>query len=226
MILIAMTSFRVQEDWWFWRVHVRAAARHQHPQPLVQGILAQADRLLRQGRIQVLWSGQKQTEKKVEYFLLSILISTWRDRGKYFYFNNVKDIDFDKWKENLFWILHSRELNLSWSWQLSASLTFNWQVVKWSLFQNSSLRGNSAYEQDSKVQFVIDAVYAFANALQSLKNDMCPRAKGMCQQMKMVDGGYFYKNYLLKTSFIGECNQQLASRKLKTETKSLRKIPF
>ena len=47
----------------------------------------------------------------------------------------------------------------------------------------------------------------------------------MCQQMKMVDGGYFYKNYLLKTSFIGECNQQLAYRKHKIETKSLRKIP-
>lgn len=48
----------------------------------------------------------------------------------------------------------------------------------------------------------------------------------MCQQMKMVDGGYFYKNYLLKTSFIGECNQQLAYCKHKIETKSLRKIPI
>ena len=63
----------------------------------------------------------------------------------------------------------------------------------------------ASYEQDSKVQFVIDAVYAFANALQSLKDDLCPHAKGMCQEMKMVDGGYFYKNYLLKTSFIGMC---------------------
>ena len=69
--------------------------------------------------------------------------------------------------------------------------------------RRSSLRHNSAYEQDSKVQFVIDAVYAFAYALQQLKNDVCPLHRGMCQDMKMVDGGFFYKNYLLKTSFIG-----------------------
>ena len=96
-------------------------------------------------------------------------------------------------------------------WRAKISiLTIIEKLRNFSFFQNASLRGNSAYEQDSKVQFVIDAVYAFANALQSLKNDLCPRAQGMCQQMKMVDGGYFYKNYLLKTSFIGECNQQLA----------------
>ena len=71
-------------------------------------------------------------------------------------------------------------------------------------FQETSLRDNPAYEQDSKVQFVIDAVYAFAFALQKLKKDVCPRHRGVCQRMKSVDGGSFYKDYLLKTSFIGE----------------------
>ena len=71
-------------------------------------------------------------------------------------------------------------------------------------FQDTSLRDNPAYEQDSKVQFVIDAVYAFAFALQKLKKDVCPRHRGVCQRMKSVDGGSFYKDYLLKTSFIGE----------------------
>ena len=70
--------------------------------------------------------------------------------------------------------------------------------------QDISLRGNPAYEQDSKVQFVIDAVYAFAYSLQKLKEDVCPRHRGICQRMKSVDGGRFYKDYLLKTSFIGE----------------------
>ena len=77
---------------------------------------------------------------------------------------------------------------------------------------------------------MIDAVYAFANALQSLKNDLCPRAKGMCQQMKMVDGGYFYKNYLLKTSFIGKCiislHNQLGRRTFQERDTSLRKNPI
>ena len=63
---------------------------------------------------------------------------------------------------------------------------------------------DSHYEQEGKVQFVIDAVYAFAYALQSLKEDRCPDSEGICTEMKGVDGGTFYKNYLLKTSFIGK----------------------
>ena len=31
----------------------------------------------------------------------------------------------------------------------------------------------------SKVQFVIDAVYAFAFALQKMKNQLCPRHRGI-----------------------------------------------
>ena len=68
--------------------------------------------------------------------------------------------------------------------------------------RNESLRSSLAYEQDSKVmiddnhhhhhhhhhrhyddqnpqvQFVIDAVYAFALALQKMKNKLCPKHKG------------------------------------------------
>ena len=61
-----------------------------------------------------------------------------------------------------------------------------------------------AFEQDSKVQFVIDAVYAFAHALDALKRDHCPTSYGVCQAMTTYDGGDFYKNYLLKVDFIGK----------------------
>ena len=61
-----------------------------------------------------------------------------------------------------------------------------------------------AFEQDSKVQFVIDAVYAFAHALDALKRDVCPYLKGVCPAMTTYDGGDFYKNYLLKVDFIGK----------------------
>ncbi|XP_040579714.2 LOW QUALITY PROTEIN: metabotropic glutamate receptor-like [Lepeophtheirus salmonis] len=57
------------------------------------------------------------------------------------------------------------------------------------------------YEQDSKVQFVIDGVYAFAHALDKLKSDICPHWKGICPAMKAYKGGDFYKNYLLKVDF-------------------------
>ena len=40
--------------------------------------------------------------------------------------------------------------------------------VNWLIFLCD--RSSKHYEQDSKVQFVIDAVYAFAHALQNMKN--------------------------------------------------------
>ena len=61
-----------------------------------------------------------------------------------------------------------------------------------------------SFEQDSKVQFVIDAVYAFAYALDALKKDVCPTYRGVCPAMTYYDGGDFYKNYLLKVDFIGK----------------------
>ena len=63
------------------------------------------------------------------------------------------------------------------------------------------------YEQDSKIQFVIDAVYAFAYALDALKSAVCPTWKGVCPAMSSYDGGEFYKKYLLAVDFKGKLNQ-------------------
>lgn len=62
------------------------------------------------------------------------------------------------------------------------------------------------YEQESKVQFVVDAVYAFALALHNLQRDVCPKAEGLCALMAHYDRGAFYRNYLLNVSFTGESN--------------------
>ncbi|XP_018322677.1 metabotropic glutamate receptor isoform X3 [Agrilus planipennis] len=63
---------------------------------------------------------------------------------------------------------------------------------------------DARYEQDSKVQFVVDAVYAFAYALNNLYRDVCLKKKrfGVCPEMKQYDTGDFYKKYLLNVSFI------------------------
>ncbi|KAH8323927.1 hypothetical protein KR074_003157, partial [Drosophila pseudoananassae] len=84
------------------------------------------------------------------------------------------------------------------------------------------------YEQESKTQFVVDAVYAFAYALDNLHNDQCntqsdqTSEKGKhqhsesvwypkvsrnsktqpCSDMANYDGKDFYNNYLLNVSFI------------------------
>lgn len=47
---------------------------------------------------------------------------------------------------------------------------------------------DSSYEQEGKVQFVIDAVYSMAHALHSMHRDFCPNYVGLCPRMKPVDG--------------------------------------
>lgn len=74
---------------------------------------------------------------------------------------------------------------------------------------------NYSYEQESKTQFVVDAVYAFAYALHNLHYDLCVknkeksqqemyRQRGVCPEMINYDGFEFYKHYLLNVSFIGK----------------------
>lgn len=66
------------------------------------------------------------------------------------------------------------------------------------------LTPETGYEQESKVQFVVDAVYAFALALHNLQRDVCTKTEGLCATMANYDRGMFYRNYLLNVSFTGE----------------------
>lgn len=67
------------------------------------------------------------------------------------------------------------------------------------------------YEQDSKIQFVVDAVYAFAYAISALQRDVCHGhgrpVYGACPQLLSYDGGDFYTKYLLNVSFFGKSIQ-------------------
>ncbi|XP_019737345.1 metabotropic glutamate receptor 8-like isoform X2 [Hippocampus comes] len=47
---------------------------------------------------------------------------------------------------------------------------------------------DSAYEQEGKVQFVMDAVYAMAHALDRLHRQLCAGYAGVCPRMANVDG--------------------------------------
>ena len=64
--------------------------------------------------------------------------------------------------------------------------------------------GPSNYVQESKVQFVVDAVYSFAHALHLAWGDLCDPDEGYCRSLKELDGESFYKTYLLNVSFIGK----------------------
>ena len=47
---------------------------------------------------------------------------------------------------------------------------------------------DSSYEQEGKVQFVIDAVYSMAYALHNMHKDVCPGYIGICPRMSTIDG--------------------------------------
>ncbi|KAF0307263.1 Metabotropic glutamate receptor [Amphibalanus amphitrite] len=66
------------------------------------------------------------------------------------------------------------------------------------------LRPETGFVQESKVQFVIDAVYAFAHALETLQLNVCGVNLAVCQEMRKYDGGDFYKKYILNVSFTGK----------------------
>ncbi|XP_068186521.1 metabotropic glutamate receptor 7-like [Antennarius striatus] len=61
---------------------------------------------------------------------------------------------------------------------------------------------DSKYEQEGKVQFVIDAVYAMAHALHNMQKDLCPDHPGICPQMESAEGKTLLK-YIRNTSFNG-----------------------
>ncbi|KAF4014282.1 hypothetical protein G4228_006710 [Cervus hanglu yarkandensis] len=62
---------------------------------------------------------------------------------------------------------------------------------------------DSAYEQEGKVQFVIDAVYAIAHALHSMHQALCPGHTGLCPAMEPTDGRTLLQ-YIRAVRFNGE----------------------
>lgn len=61
---------------------------------------------------------------------------------------------------------------------------------------------DSSYEQEGKVQFVIDAVYAMGHALHNMHKNLCPGKVGLCPRMDPVDGMELLK-YIRNVNFSG-----------------------
>lgn len=62
---------------------------------------------------------------------------------------------------------------------------------------------DSAYEQEGKVQFVIDAVYSMAYALHNMHKDLCPGYIGLCPRMNTIDGKELL-SYIRAVNFNGK----------------------
>uniref|UniRef100_A0A8C2E2G2 Glutamate receptor, metabotropic 8b n=1 Tax=Cyprinus carpio TaxID=7962 RepID=A0A8C2E2G2_CYPCA len=61
---------------------------------------------------------------------------------------------------------------------------------------------DSTYEQEGKVQFVMDAVYAMAYALHRMHRDLCSGYPGLCPRMSNIDGKELL-GYIRNVSFNG-----------------------
>lgn len=62
---------------------------------------------------------------------------------------------------------------------------------------------DSSYEQEGKVQFVMDAVYAMAHALHHMHRELCYGSPGLCPRMANIDGKELL-SHIRAVSFNGE----------------------
>lgn len=88
-------------------------------------------------------------------------------------------------------------------WIIPLAKLFNSCHVAFGLSGEERISRDSAYEQEGKVQFVIDAVYAMAHALHSMHIDLCPGSMGVCDKMDPVDGRMLL-SYIRAVNFNGK----------------------
>ncbi|KAM6926053.1 LOW QUALITY PROTEIN: metabotropic glutamate receptor 3 [Lycodopsis pacificus] len=59
----------------------------------------------------------------------------------------------------------------------------------------------SNFEPESKIMFVVNAVYAMAHALHYMQRSLCFNTTKLCDSMKALDGRRLYRDYILNVSF-------------------------
>uniref|UniRef100_A0A8C9FEC1 Glutamate metabotropic receptor 1 n=1 Tax=Pavo cristatus TaxID=9049 RepID=A0A8C9FEC1_PAVCR len=79
-------------------------------------------------------------------------------------------------------------------------------IFIFTILGNESLEEN--YVQDSKMGFVINAIYAMAHGLQNMHHSLCPGHVGLCDAMKPIDGSKLLE-FLLKSTFIGVSGEEV-----------------
>ncbi|KAJ8389999.1 hypothetical protein AAFF_G00111600 [Aldrovandia affinis] len=60
---------------------------------------------------------------------------------------------------------------------------------------------DSNFEPESKIMFVVNAVYAMAHALHQMQRMLCSNTTRLCKAMTSLDGRRLYRDYLLNINF-------------------------
>lgn len=69
----------------------------------------------------------------------------------------------------------------------------------------------STYEMEKQLQFVSDAVLAFAFAFREMHKDLCGGISGLCPAMSPIDGETLLQ-YLRRVEFTGELGRQVIEK--------------
>ncbi|XP_016095587.1 metabotropic glutamate receptor 5-like, partial [Sinocyclocheilus grahami] len=72
---------------------------------------------------------------------------------------------------------------------------FSTEIVKKELLRHQ-------YAQDTKMGFVINAIYSMAYGLHAMQKSLCPGYAGLCEAMRPIDGGKLLE-FLMRTNFTG-----------------------
>ncbi|XP_053298457.1 glutamate receptor, metabotropic 2a [Pleuronectes platessa] len=57
------------------------------------------------------------------------------------------------------------------------------------------------FQPESKIMFVVNAIYAMATALHNMRQALCPNSTKVCEALKPGNGRKFYRDYILKVKF-------------------------
>ncbi|KAJ8412618.1 hypothetical protein AAFF_G00129540 [Aldrovandia affinis] len=80
--------------------------------------------------------------------------------------------------------------------------------TKYSRICNEKESLRHQYAQDTKMGFVINAIYSMAHGLHNMQRSLCPGYTGLCKAMRPIDGSKLLE-FLMKTNFLGVSGEVL-----------------